>query len=165
MKLNKLLLVTAFLMVPVASWAGGSAYINAAIILKEAPQAIAASKAMEKEFKGREMKLRALLTEINAAEEKFNKDSAIMNDGQKKKAEENVLGKKREFRFGQQSLKEDLQIRRKDAVKSLQVVISGVIKKFGKKKGYDFIFTEGVAYVDESHDITADILKELKSLK
>lgn len=161
MKLNKAVLVMAFLLAPVTTWAAGSAYINPSIILQQAPQAQAASKEMEKEFKGRETNLRALLKTIQQEEEKFNKDSAIMSDAQRKKTEEAILSKKREFRFSQQSLKEDLQVRRQEMVKELQKTISGVIQAYGKKKGYDFIFTEGVAYAADSVNITDEILKEL----
>ena len=164
MKFKKLLLTSCLLM-PLTVMAGGSAYINSAAILQNAPQAIAASKAMEKEFKGRETSLRNLLEEIQKAEEKFNKESAIMSEAQKKKEEEKLLAKKREFRFAQQSLKEDLQIRRKEVIKKLQKTISGVIQEFGKKKGYDFIFTTGVAYAADSVNVTEDILKELKKKK
>jgi len=162
MNLKKILLVMACATLPLTAWAGGSAYINPAIILKQAPQAIAASKAMEKEFKGRELELRGLLKEINSQEERYNKNNAIMSEVKRKKAEEGIIAKKREFRFAQQSLKEDLQIRRKDEVKKLQKTISGVIQAYGKKKGFDFIFTEGVAYAAESVNITEEILEELK---
>lgn len=163
MKLKKLLLTLVCATLPLTAFAGGSAFINPAIILKEAPQAVAASKAMEKEFKGRETDLRTLLEGIKKQEESYNKDSAIMSEAKRKKAEEDILAKKREFRFAQQSLKEDLQLRRKETIRDLQKIISGVIQAYGKKKGYDFIFTEGVAYADESVDITQDVLKELKS--
>ncbi len=163
MKLNKLLLTIACVVLPLSVWAGNSAFINPAIVLKEAPQAIAASQAMEKEFKGRELELRALLKEIKEIEEKYNKNSAIMSEVKRKKAEDEILAKKREFRFAQQSLKEDIQIRRKETIRELQKVISGVITAYGKKKGYDFIFTEGVAYAADSVNITEDILKELKN--
>ncbi len=162
MNLKKILLVLACATLPLTAWAGNSAYINPAIILKEAPQAVAASKAMEAEFKGRELELRALLKEVNSKEERYNKDRAIMSEVKRKKAEEDIIAQKREFRFAQQSLKEDLQIRRKDEVRKLQKTISGVIQAYGKKKGYDFIFTEGVAYAAESVNITDEILKELK---
>lgn len=162
MKLTQTIILALCATLSTSIWAGKSVYINPALILKQAPQAIAASKAMEKEFKGRELKLRALLEEIKSKEEKYNKDSAIMSESQKKKTEEDILAKKREFRFNQQSLKEDLQRSRTEAVKALQSTISGVIQAYGKKNGYDFIFTEGVAYADDSLNITDEILEELK---
>jgi len=164
MKLKKILTI-ACLVVPMSAWAGGSAFINSAIVLQNAPQAIAASNKLKAEFQGRETELRNLLKEIKTKEGSFNKDSAIMSESKRKEAEKEILTLKRKFGFDQQSLKEDVQAKRKDAVIKLKTVISGVIDAFGKKKGYDFIFTQGVAYADKSVDITDEILAELKKKK
>lgn len=152
-------------LLPLATWAGGSAFINSTIVLKDAPQAIAASKAMKDEFKERESALNASFDEIQKLEESYNKDSVMMSEAKRKQAEENILAKKREFRLTQQSLKEDVQLRRQEKIRTLQLTITSVIKAYGEKKGYDFIFSEGVAYAAESVDITDEILEELKKLK
>lgn len=141
--------------------AGKSAYLNAAVILEKSPQAVAASKALETEFKQRELELRAIALKIQDMEKAYQTDSAIMSAEQKKKKEEEIIQNKRRFQFDQQSVKEDLQIRRKELVQKLQVSISEVIRSYGEKNGYDFIFTEGVAYASDSVNITDEILKEL----
>ena len=141
--------------------AGKSAYINPAIILEQAPQAVAASKALEKEFKQLELDLRARATKIQEMERNYQKDSAIMSAAQKKKIEENIIQDKRKFQFDQQSVKEDLQLRRQQLIQELQKTISDVIRSYGENNGYDFIFTEGVAYASDSVNITDEILKEL----
>ena len=71
------------------------------------------------------------------------------------------IQEKRQFQFDQQSVKEDLQLRRKQLIQELQKLISDVIRSYGEKNGYDFIFTEGVAYASDSVNITEEILKEL----
>jgi Skp family chaperone for outer membrane proteins len=43
----------------------------------------------------------------------------------------------------------------------MQKSISEVIRSYGENNGYDFIFTEGVAYASDSVNITDEILKEL----
>lgn len=144
-----------------ANAAGKSAFINPAVILEQSPQAVAASKALENEFKQREMELRAIALKIQAMEKSYQTDSAIMSAEQKKKKEEEIIQNKRKFQFDQQSVKEDLQIRRKQLVQELQKSISEVIRAYGKNNGYDFIFTEGVAYASDSVNITDEILKEL----
>ena len=163
MKLKKLLLTAACIIMPLSAWAGESAFINSAIILQNAPQAVAASAAMKEKFQKRELDLRALLTEVQEMEKRYNKEGAIMSADKRKSKEDEIIAKKREFRFNQQSLKEDVQAERKTTVRELQVTISTVIRAYGKKKGYDFIFSEGVAYADQSVDITNEILEELKN--
>ena len=141
--------------------AGKSGFINPSIILEQAPQAVAASKALEKEFKQLEVDLRARAIKIQEMEKNYQKDNAIMSAAQKKKVEEEIIQSKRKFQFDQQSVKEDLELRRKQLVQELQKTISEVIRSYGESNGYDFIFTEGVAYASDSVNITQDILKEL----
>lgn len=143
------------------SAAGKLAFINPAIILEQSPQALAASKTLKDEFQKREQALRDMGQTIQALEGKYQTDSAIMSPEQKKKAEDEILKNKRQFQFDQKSLQEDLQARRRVLLQELQTSISAVIREYGIKHGYDFIFTEGVAFAAESVDITEDVLKEL----
>ena len=147
--------------VPGANAAGKSAYINPAVILEQSPQARAAGKALENEFKQRETDLRSRAIKIQEIEKNYKTDSAIMSDAQKKKIEGEIIQKKRQFQFDQQSVQEDLQLRRKQLIQELQKSISDVIRSYGENNGYDFIFTEGVAYASDSVNITDEILKEL----
>lgn len=140
---------------------GKSAFINPAIILEQSPQARAASQALEDEFKQRELDLRAMAVNIQDMEKKYQNESAIMSAEQKKKVEDKLIQSKRKFQFDQQTVKEDLQLRRKQLIQELQKSISEVIRNYGENNGYDFIFTEGVAYASDSVNITQDILKEL----
>ncbi len=142
-----------------------AAFINSAIILRDAPQAKAASDAMLAEFKDREQKLREEDEELKQAAANWQKDSAIMSADQKKKKEEELIEKQRKLRFDAQSLKEDVDLRRKQEIQKLRESITGVINDYAKKNGYDLIFTEGVAYADEQVDITDEILDVLKKMK
>ena len=161
MKFNiPFLVVLCLISIGVAA-AGKSAFLNPAIIMEKSPQAKAATKLLEKEFKQREQKLRADAASIKEMEDTYQRDGAIMSAEQKKKAEDAIIQKKRRFQFDQQSVKEDLQNRRRQLLKELQLSISAVIRKYGKENGYDLIFTEGVAYASESVNITDEILKEL----
>jgi outer membrane protein len=140
---------------------GKFGFINPAIVLEKSPQAIAAAKEMEKEFSQRELDLRAAAASIQAMEKIYQTDGAIMSAGQQKKMEEDIVQKKRKFQFDQQTMQQDLQKRRNQILKQLQSKISKVIREYGDKNGYDFIFTEGVAYANDSVNITDEILKEL----
>ncbi len=139
-----------------------SAYINSARILQEAPQAIAAVEQMKKEFTSRETAIRNMAQDIQQQEANLQKDGAIMSAAQKKKIEDEILEKKRKIRFDAQSLKEDVDLRRKQEIQKVRTAIQQVIQSYAKKKGYDFIFTEGVAYASDKVNITEQILKELK---
>ena len=138
-----------------------AAFINSATILQKAPQAVEAVQAMQKEFQGREQKLRDLAESIQTREENWQKDSAIMSDDQKKKMENELIEDKRKLRFDAQSLKEDVDLRRKQEMQKLRTSISKVINAYAKEHGYDLIFTEGVAFAADEVNITDEILEEL----
>jgi outer membrane protein len=158
LKFSPMLLCFAVLSVNAA---GKSAFINPNVIIEQAPQAVAASKALEQEFSQRDNNLRSAAASIQELEKSYQNDSAIMSAEQKKKMEDQIIQLKRKFQFDQQSVNQDLQKRRQQVLQELQKTISIVIRKYGEEQGYDFIFTEGVAYASEEVDITDEILKEL----
>ena len=161
MKISTLLLLSLAMLTFNAQAELKAGFINSALILQQAPQAISAVEKMKKEFEGREKALQALAEETQTQENNLNKDSAIMSADQRKKLEGEILEKKRKIRFDAQSLKEDVDLRRKQEIQSLRTIITTVINKYAKDHKFDLIFTEGVAYAAEKVDITDEVLKEL----
>lgn len=138
-----------------------AAFINSAVVLQKAPQAIAASEAMKKEFEAREQELRNKAEKIKKQESDLLKDGAIMSADQQAKAQKEINEQKRQLTFDAQSLKEDVDLRRKQEIQKLRTSISSVIRSYSEKNGYDLVFTEGVAFAADKVDITDEILKEL----
>lgn len=162
MKITKLLFLTSIALFSLNAQAElKAAYINSAEILQKAPQALAAVEKMKKEFQSRESALRTLAKEVQDQEANLQKDSAIMSADQKKQNEAEILEKKRKIRFDAQSLKEDVDLRRKQEIQKVRNSITSVINEYGKKHGLDLIFTEGVAFAADKVNITEAILKEL----
>lgn len=146
-----------------AQAAGKSAFINSQELLQKSPQAIAANNELKSQFGEREQSLRRLAQSIQQMEETYRNDNAIMSDEQKQKAQDNIVQNKRRFQFEQQSLKEDLQNRRRELLREVEIVIKTVIQAYGAQNGYDFIFTEvSVAFASDAVDITDEILLELQ---
>ncbi len=139
-----------------------AAYIDSAKILQQAPQAIKAVEELKKEFSGREDAIRKAAKKVQEQEASLKKDGAIMSADQKKKLESEILEKKRKIRFDAQSLKEDVDLRRKQEIQKVRKSITSVIQSYAKKHGYDFIFTNSVAFASDKVNITGAILKELK---
>lgn len=160
LKLSALLLLSIISLG--AHAAGKFAFIETNALLEKSPQAKNALETMKNEFKDRELSLRAMVDEINKMEKNYQNDSAIMSDDQRKKAEDEIIQRKRKFQFDQQALKEDVQKRRNQLLNEVRVSISKVIRDYGTKNGYDFIFTDGVAFASDSVNITTEILKELE---
>lgn len=140
------------------------AYISTKALLEQSPQAQQANKELVEAFGQREKALRELAISIQEQEKKFQTDSAIMSVEQKEKAQEDINRGRRQFQFDQQSLREDVAAKRQELLQQVQVTIREVIKDYGKKNGYRFIFTDNsIAYADETVDITQDILDQLQN--
>ncbi len=139
-----------------------AAFIDSSIIFQEAPQAKLAEDALKKEFQGREDTLRSLAEEIQKEKEDLLKDAAIMSSDQKKKMEKTVMEKYRKFRSDSQSLREDIDLCRKQVIQKLSTEISAFIQEYSEMHGYDLVFTEGVAFAADKVNITQDILKAMQ---
>lgn len=143
--------------------AGKTGFINAKELLQKSPQAIAANEALKNQFGEREQSLRRMAQGIQQMEETYRNDSAIMSAEQKQKAQDNIIQNQRRFQFEEQALKEDLQAKRRELLKQVEVEIRTVIRAFGEQNGYDFIFTDtSIAFASQSVDLTDEILQELQ---
>ena len=163
MKLTKILLLALFSLTAFSAQAEiKAAYLDSTMILQKAPQALKAIEAMKSEFSAREQSLRTSAEAVKKQESDLQKDGAIMSSEQRSRIEKEIIEKKRKIQFDAQSLKEDVDLRRKQEIQSLRTTISAVIQKYAKDKGYDFIFTEGVAFAADKVNITNEILKELE---
>ena len=146
-----------------AQAAGKSAFVDFQELLQKSPQAIAANTEMKNQFGEREQGLRKMAQTIQQMEETYRNDSAIMSNEQKQKAQDNIVQNKRRFQFEQQSLKEDLQNRRRELLREVERVIATAIRAYGTQNDYDFIFTQvGVAFASDAVDINDEIILELQ---
>lgn len=136
-------------------------YVDAARLLEDAPQASAASEMLKQEFATRENEIIAAQQEIKKIEDKLARDGVIMSESEQKKAEQDVLSRKRELRRKQEELKEDFNIRRNDEIGKLQTFIKRAIEEVGKEGKYDLIFYEGISFANPELDITAKVLHRL----
>ncbi len=136
--------------------------VNIAKILDEAPQADAARSALEREFGPREREMIETQKKIQELEDKLNRDSAIMSDGERAKLERDVMARKRDAKRDQDEFRDDLNFQRNEALERLQRQMVDSIRSFAKEKKYDLILAEGVVYMSDAVDITPQILEHLK---
>lgn len=145
-----------------AQAAGKLAFINPAVLLTKSPQALAANKKLQDEFLPREQSLKSMQQKLQQMQDDFKKNQSIMSEEEKQKAQSDFVAQAREAQFAEKSFKQDLQERQVFETQTLNQDISKVIQDYGEKNGYDFIFTEGVAYASDAVDITDEILEILK---
>ncbi len=136
-------------------------FVNTARVLKEAPQARKVEERLKAEFEPREAQLRAKRQEILMLEEQLNSDSKS-DLNLRRKLEREIRLKVSQLKFLEQEFREDQNLRRNEEIRELQHVISNVVKKQGDDGEFDLILTEGVSYVSDRIDITAETIEMLK---
>ena len=170
MTLNSFLrpfLVILFLTVTQTASAQGFGYkigfVNTARVLKEAPQARKVEERLKAIFEPREAQLKGERQEILALEDQLKSDSELSSNA-RRKLEREIRLKVSQLKFLEQEFREDQNLRRNEEIRNLQKVISNVLKKQGDNGKFDLILTEGVSYVSDQIDITAETIEMLKQL-
>ena len=159
-----LVLALALLQPAAAQQAGYKiGFVNTARVLKEAPQARKVEERLKAEFEPREVQLREKRQEILDLEEKLKTDASLSSNA-RRKLEREIRLKVSQLKFLEQEFREDQNLRRNEEIRELQQVISNVLKMQGDAGQFDLILTEGVSYVSDKIDITAETIEMLKQL-
>ncbi|MGB5329114.1 MAG: OmpH family outer membrane protein [Gammaproteobacteria bacterium] len=138
-------------------------FVNTARVLKEAPQARKVEERLKAIFEPREAQLKGERQEILALEDQLKMDSELSSNA-RRKLEREIRLKVSQLKFLEQEFREDQNLRRNEEIRNLQKVISNVLKKQGDDGKFDLILTEGVSYVSDQIDITAETIEMLKQL-
>ena len=134
-------------------------------ILKEAPQTAVSNKKLEKEFKIRTDKLKKSITSLQAKEEDFKKNNITMSDSSRDAASKALQSDRIDIQRDERELREDIDLRRREEINSLQSKVNIAIEELAKKDKYDLILYSGVAYASDAVDITGAVVKALGAVK
>lgn len=138
-------------------------FVNTARVLKEAPQARRVEERLKAEFEPREAQLKQKRQEILALEDQLKSESALGANA-RRKLEREIRLKVSQLKFLEQEFREDQNLRRNEEIRELQQVISKILKRQGDDNKFDLILTEGVSYVSDQIDITAETIEMLKQI-
>ena len=138
--------------------------VNVARLLQEAPQAQAASQALENEFATRRRELENQQKDLKAREDKLAKDGAVMAEAERRNAEKTLRDGQRELARKQNEFLEDLNVRRNEALGQLQRTVLQEVQTYAKGAGLDIVVADAL-YASQSVDITGQVLAALQSRK
>jgi outer membrane protein len=138
-------------------------FVNTARVLKEAPQARKVEERLKAEFEPREAQLKGKRNEILDLEDQLKADDQVSSNG-RRKLEREIRLKVSQLKFLEQEFREDQNLRRNEEIRELQQVISNVLRTQGDEGRFDLILTEGVSYISDRIDITAQTIEMLKQL-
>ena len=137
-------------------------FVNTSRVLKEAPQARRVEELLRAEFEPREAQLKEKRQEILEIEGQLKSIDKSISATTRRKLEREIRLKVSQLKFLEQEFREDQNLRRNEEIRELQQVIAGVLAQLGDSGKYDLILTEGVSYVSDQIDITAEIIEMLK---
>lgn len=138
------------------------AVVNVPRLLEEAPQAKSAMQALQDEFAPRQRAIVATQKDLKAKEEKLQRDGAVMAENERRNAEKDLRDGQREMARKQNEYVEDLNLRRNEELGKLQRSLLQEVQVFARAASYDLVVGDGVLYVNESMDITAQVLSALQ---
>ena len=137
-------------------------FVNTSRVLKEAPQARRVEELLKAEFEPREAQLKEKRKEILEIEDQLKSIDNSISATTRRKLEREIRLKVSQLKFLEQEFREDQNLRRNEEIRELQQVIARVLAQLGDNGKYDLILTEGVSYVSDQIDITAEIIEMLK---
>ena len=137
--------------------------VNASRILDQSPQKDRALERLEKEFSSRSKSLEAQARELRTAQEKLQKDAAILSADERDAQERKIIGDQRELKRLQEEYSEDLSIRRNEELRKLEEEIAETIVSIAKAENYDLVLYQGVIFASDKADLTSKVLEQLKA--
>lgn len=165
--------IPAFLLAPLAlvlftPLAGAQTQLKIAVVnvprlLEEAPQAKSAMQALQDEFSPRQREMAAQQKDLKAKEEKLQRDGAVMAENERRNAEKELREGQRDLARKQNEYVEDLNVRRNEELGKLQRSLLQEVQTYARSSGYDLVVGDGVLFVNESLDITPQVLSALQA--
>ena len=137
--------------------------VNIGRLLQESPQAQIATAALEDEFAPRQREILSLQTAFENKQARLQKDAEVMGAEERENAARELQNDQRDLRRLQTEFREDVDIRRNEALGKVQQEVIIVINEFGKSAGYDIIFAEGIVFASERVDVTQQVLDRMKA--
>ena len=137
--------------------------VSVDVIFKNAPQTAVINDKLKVMLEASKAKLQAKGKIIQAAQEKLKKDELILSKAQKAEAQKKFVASLKEFREMEARLKHEVEGARNQALAEFRFTVRQVVNKIAEEKGYDIVFSEGVAFSKKKFDLTEDVLKRLKS--
>lgn len=132
-------------------------------LIEESPQAKAAMQALEDEFKPRQREIVNQQKELKAREEKFTRDSTVMSETERSRAEKDLRDSQRELARRQNEFVEDLNVRRNEELGRLQKSLLTEVQSYARAQGYDLVVGDGVLFARDTINITPAVLNAMKA--
>ena len=134
-------------------------FVDMQRLFDQAPVAVKANKKLTAEFAKRELELQKLGKQIKTQQDALEKNPS-MPDAERRNRERDLNELSREFQRKQREFREDLEIRRNEAMAGILDRANKALKQIAETEKYDLIVQDAV-YFSPRIDITDKIIKAL----
>ena len=140
--------------------------VNVEKIFTGAPQIKAINTSMLERFGPQRDDLQKAEKEITAMQENYKQNELVMAEdklNQLNQLKKKIITKIQMLKQKETMLAQEVATVRKQEITVLRQQIKGVIDDIAKKGKYSLVLSDGIAYSDESFDITSQVLDKLKA--
>lgn len=152
-------LVSSVFMTGIARAEAKIGFVDMQRLFDQAPIAVKANKKLTAEFAKRELELQKLSKQIKTQQDALEKNTS-MPDAERRNRERDLGELSREFQRKQREFREDLEIRRNEAMAGVLDRANKALKQIAEAEKYDLIVQDAV-YFSPRIDITDKIIKAL----
>ncbi len=140
-----------------------TAYIDIAKILNESTEAKDINAKFEAKADVMQAKLKAEASKFESEARDFEKNAQANGAAWAQQKGGELQQRKQQLQYAQQSISQELQGKMGVEMDSLSTKMRAVFKKYGKDKGYDYIYGTGdaatILYAKDSYNITKELTK------
>ncbi|MEX0900489.1 MAG: OmpH family outer membrane protein [Gammaproteobacteria bacterium] len=130
----------------------------------KAPQAQAASTALEREFASRQRELIAEQEQVQRLQERLTREADVLADQEQAMTlERDLRNRQRDLQRNVSQYEEDLNLRRNEELSKLQRQILTEVQTYAREQNFDLVLVEGVIFASDKVNITAAVLQRLQS--
>lgn len=145
---------------------GKIAVVNVQVLQSESPQGKALQQSFASTFGPRRRELETMQKDLQARNEKLQRDSAVMAENERRAAEKELRDKASAFQLKGKELEDDARAWQRDELKKLDQTLRERISAFARANGYEVVLPlEVTLYYNDAIDVTAQVLASLAAAK
>lgn len=138
--------------------------VQKAVLDSEGAQVII--KQIQKELKSDEDRIRELEKVYAGMVERLTKDSEVMSDAEKRKLQQEIEIKQKDYAYESQKYQRSFEIRQQELFKGIDKKVQKAIEDLVKSDDYDLILhRQQVVYTADIYDITRKVTEKLNGMK
>jgi outer membrane protein len=135
-------------------------FVNTERVFREAAPAKKAQQALEREFAARNAELARMEKQGRDLQAELERENVTMSETARRDKERQLADISRNFQRVQRELREDLNLRRNEALAAVQERATRVINQIAEQEKFDLILQEAV-FASGKIDITDKVIRAL----